>query len=63
MKPIEPRIDKLKRMQREALHRHNLADANFKRAKERLEGAVDDVNVLSGIIREMQKNEPTQDKE
>lgn len=47
----QSRLEKLKRMQREALHRHNLADANFKRAKERLEGAVDDVNVLAGIIR------------
>lgn len=63
MKHIESRLEKLKRMQREALHRYNLAEANFKRAKERLEASVDDVNVLSGIIREMQKNEPTQVKE
>lgn len=54
MKIIESRLEKLKRMQREALHRHNLAESNFKRAKERLEGAVDDVNVLAGIVREMQ---------
>ena len=62
MESTESRLEKLKRMQREALHRHNLAESNFKRAKERLEGGVDDVNVLSGIIREMQKNEPTKVK-
>ena len=54
MKPIEPIIEKLKRMQQEAIHRYTLADANYKRAKDRVERACEDVNVLAGIIREEQ---------
>ena len=30
MKHIESRIEKLKRMQQEAIHRYTLADANYK---------------------------------
>lgn len=52
MKRIESRIEKLKRMQQEAIHRYTLADANYKRAKCRVERACEDVNVLAGIIRE-----------
>lgn len=52
MKPIESRIEKLKRMQQEAIHRYTLADANYNRAKDRVERACEDVNVLAGIIRE-----------
>lgn len=48
------RIAKLKRMQREAINRYTLADANYKRAKDRVERACEDVNVLAGIIRETQ---------
>ena len=54
MKHLESRIEKLKRMQQEALHRYTLADANYKRAKDRVERAGEDVNVLAGIIRETQ---------
>lgn len=54
MKRIESRIEKLKRMQQEAIHRYTLADANYKRAKDRVERAGEDVNVLAGIIREEQ---------
>ena len=52
MKRIESRLEKLKRMQQEAIHRYTLADANYKRAKDRVERAGEDVNVLAGIIRE-----------
>ena len=52
MKRIESRIEKLKRMQQEAIHRYTLADANYKRAKDRVERACEDVNMLAGIIRE-----------
>ena len=45
-------LEKLKRMQQEAIHRYTLADANYKRAKDRVELAGEDVNVLAGIIRE-----------
>lgn len=45
-------LEKLKRMQQEAIHRYTLADANYKRAKDRVERAGEDVNVLAGIIRE-----------
>lgn len=48
------RIEKLKRMQQEALHRYTLADANYKRAKDRVERSAEDVNVLAGILREEQ---------
>ena len=41
-------------MQQEAIHRYTLADANYKRAKDRVERAGEDVNVLAGIIRETQ---------
>ena len=41
-------------MQQEAIHRYTLADANYKRAKDRVERAGEDVNVLAGIIREEQ---------
>lgn len=54
MKYLEPRLEKLKRMQQEAIHRYTLADANYKRAKDRVERAGEDVNVLAGIIRETQ---------
>ena len=54
MKRIESRIEKLKRMQQEAIHRYTLADANYKRAKDRVERAGEDINVLAGIIREEQ---------
>ena len=54
MKRIESRIEKLKRMQQEAIHRYTLADANYKRAKDRVERACEDVNMLAGIIREEQ---------
>ena len=54
MKRIESRIEKLKRMQQEAIHRYTLADSNYKRAKDRVERAAEDVNVLAGIIREEQ---------
>ena len=54
MKYLEPRLEKLKRMQQEAIHRYTLADANYKRAKDRVERAGEDVNVLAGIIREEQ---------
>ena len=47
-------LEKLKRMQQEAIHRYTLADANYKRAKDRVERAAEDVNVLAGIIREEQ---------
>ena len=47
-------LEKLKRMQQEAIHRYTLADANYKRAKDRVERAAEDVNVLAGIIRETQ---------
>ena len=47
-------LEKLKRMQQEAIHRYTLADANYKRAKDRVERAGEDVNVLAGIIRETQ---------
>ena len=47
-------LEKLKRMQQEALHRYTLADANYKRAKDLVERAGEDVNVLAGIIRETQ---------
>ena len=47
-------LEKLKRMQHEALHRYTLADSNYKRAKDRVERAGEDVNVLAGIIRETQ---------
>ena len=52
MKRIESRIEKLKRMQQEAIHRYTLADANYKRAKDRVERACEDANMLAGIIRE-----------
>lgn len=45
-------LEKLKRMQQEAIHRCTLADANYKRSKDRVERAAEDVNVLAGIIRE-----------
>lgn len=45
-------LEKLKRMQQEAIHRYTLADANYKRARDRVERAGEDVNVLAGIIRE-----------
>lgn len=45
-------LEKLKRMQQEAIHRYTLADANYKRSKDRVERAAEDVNVLAGIIRE-----------
>ena len=48
----QSRFEQLKRMQQEALHRYTLADANYKRAKDRVERAGEDVNVLAGIIRE-----------
>ena len=51
MKRIESTLEKLKRMQQEAIHRYTLADANYKRAKDRVERAAEDVNVLAGIIR------------
>lgn len=54
MKRIESTLEKLKRMQQEAIHRYTLADANYKRAKDRVERAGEDVNVLAGIIREEQ---------
>ena len=54
MKRIESRLEKLKRMQQEAIHRYTLADANYKRANDRVERAAEDVNVLAGIIREEQ---------
>lgn len=54
MKYLKPRIEKLKRMQQEAIHRYTLADANYNRAKDRVERAGEDVNVLAGIIRETQ---------
>lgn len=57
MKHIESRIEKLKRMQQEAIHRYTLADANYKRAKARVELAGEDVNVLAGIIREERAKE------
>ena len=47
-------LQKLKRMQQEAIHRYTLADAKYKRAKGRVERAAEDVNVLAGIIRETQ---------
>ena len=47
-------LEKLKRMQQEAIHRYTIADANYKRAKDRVERAGEDVNVLAGIIREEQ---------
>ena len=47
-------LQKLKRMQQEAIHRYTLADANYKRAKDRVERAGEGVNVLAGIIREEQ---------
>ena len=50
----QARFEKLKRMQQEAIHRYTLADANYKRAKDRVERAGEDVNVLAGIIREEQ---------
>ena len=54
MNRTESMLEKLKRMQQEAIHRHTLADANYKRAKDRVERACEDVNVLAGIIRETQ---------
>ena len=54
MKRIESRLEKLKRMQQEAIHRYTLADANYNRAKDRVGRAAEDVNVLAGIIRETQ---------
>ena len=53
----QARIEKLKRMQQEAIHRYTLADANYKRAKDRVERAGEDVNVLAGIIREERAKE------
>ena len=50
----QSRFEQLKRMQQEALHRYTLADANYKRAKDRVERAGEDVNVLAGIIRDTQ---------
>ena len=50
-------LEKLKRMQQEAIHRYTLADANYKRAKDRVERAGEDVNVLAGIIREERAKE------
>lgn len=50
--PIKTQRQKLQRMQKEALHRHKLAEDNYRRAKDRLERAVEDVNVLGSIIRE-----------
>ena len=47
-------LEKLKRMQQESIHRYTLADANYKRAKDRVERAGEDVNVLAGIIKETQ---------
>ena len=44
-------LEKIKRMQQEAIHRYTLADANYKRAKDRVERAAEDVNVLAGILR------------
>ena len=52
MNRIESILEKLKRMQQEAIHRYTLADANYKRAKDRVERAGEDVNMLAGIIRE-----------
>ena len=54
MNRTESMLEKLKRMQQEAIHRYTLADANYKRAKDRVERACEDVNVLAGIIRETQ---------
>ena len=43
--------EKLQRMQKEAMHRYMLAEANYNRAKDRLARATEDVNVLGQIIR------------
>ena len=45
----------LRRMQKEALHRHKLAEDNFNRAKDRLDRARVDVNVLGQLIKESAK--------
>lgn len=52
MTSSESRLEKLKRMQADALYRHKLATDNFTRAQLRLSRAAEDVNVLGGIIRE-----------
>lgn len=49
------RKTELKRMQKEALHRHKLAEDNFNRAKDRLERATVDVNLLGAIIKEQRQ--------
>lgn len=54
-------LEKLKRMQQEAIHRYTLADANYKRAKDRVERAAEDVNVLAGIIRDTQGGKPAKE--
>ena len=54
-------LEKLKRMQQEAIHRYTLADANYKRAKDRVERACEDVNVLAGIIRDTQGGKPAKE--
>ena len=45
----------LKRMQKEALHRHKLAEDNFNRAKDRLERATSDVNLIGSILKEQRQ--------
>ncbi|MBM9615252.1 hypothetical protein JWJ90_13280 [Desulfobulbus rhabdoformis] len=45
-------IETLKRMLKEAVHRHYLADTNYRRAKLRLESATDDVKTLQDLLNE-----------
>ena len=49
--PIQTQRQKLQRMQKEALHRHKLAEDNYNRAKDRLQRAAEDVNVLGGLLK------------
>ena len=51
-----PRLEALKRMRADAMHRYALADANAKRAKCRLSAAIEDLNILGEIIRTMEGN-------
>lgn len=45
----------LKRMQKEALHRHKLAEDNFNRAKDRLARATSDVNLIGSMLKEQRQ--------